>query len=98
MVAALIRRWRRLDKPGGFGDLVLPKGAPAARFQALLETEAPVHGLMRQRAVATLLVDALRDIPIDDRQSIHFLLPKIENSGIPSRVVEAIRRELRGSD
>lgn len=98
MVAALIRRWRRLDKPGGFGDLVLPKGAPAARFQALLEAEAPVHGLMRQRAVATLLVDALRDIPIDDRQSIHFLLPKIENSGIPSRVVEAIRRELRGSD
>lgn len=97
MVAALVRRWRRLDKPGGFGDLVLPRGTPATRFRQLVEKEAPVRGLMRQRAVATLLVDALRDIPIDDRQSIRFLLPAVESSGLPAVTIESLRREIGGT-
>ena len=94
MVAALDRRWRRLDKPGGFGDLPIPDGPPADRFRIVLEREGRIFGHMRQCAVATVLIDALRDIPIDDRRIVNDLRPKIEGSGLAPATIGLLVREL----
>jgi hypothetical protein len=94
MVAALAWRWRRLDKPGGFGDLTVPRGTPTERFRDLLDSAGRAHGLMRQRAVATLLIDALRDIPIDARQNINDLRPRIERSGLPEQTIRLLCGEI----
>ena len=93
MVDALRRRWRRLDKPGGFPDLADPRGTPAERFRRLLEAEGRVFGEMRKRAVATVLIDILRDIPIDSRAEVADLRPAIERAGLLEPATRILLRE-----
>jgi hypothetical protein len=70
VVAAMLRRWRRLDQPGGFGDLEPPEGTPLARAGALIDGVDRAFGDMRKRAVATLLLDALAEMPVDARAAL----------------------------
>lgn len=93
MVDALRRRWRRLDKPGGFPDLADPRGTPPERFRKILEAEGRVFGEMRKRAVATVLIDILRDIPVDSRGEIAGLRPAIERAGLLEPAARILLRE-----
>jgi len=93
-VAAMVRRWQRLDKPGGFGDLVLPEGEPAARFRALALSEAEARGEMRRRAVATLMLEALREAPAAERAGLRALEKTIRSSNLIDEARDLILREL----
>lgn len=94
VVAAMVRRWQRLDRPGGFGDLALPQGAPAARFRALALAETEIRGEMRRRAVATLLLDALRETPAAGRPALRAFEGYIRSANIMDEARELILREL----
>lgn len=98
MVEAMQRRWKRLDKPGGFGNLMIPQGKPEDRFRQILGQEGQIFGEMRQRAVATLLLDALRDIPVDERGKLNDLEPRIEVIGLLGPATRSVRREMRSNE
>ena len=93
-VVAMVRRWQRLDRPGGFGDLVLPQGGPAARFRALALAETEIRGEMRRRAVATLLLDALRETPAASRAALREFEPSIRRANLLDEARELVLREL----
>lgn len=94
VVVAMVRRWQRLDRPGGFGDLVLPQGTPAARFRALALAETEIRGEMRRRAVATLLLDALRETPVAGRPALRAFEGYIRSANFMDEARELILREL----
>ncbi|MFM8988396.1 MAG: hypothetical protein ACKOUS_01765, partial [Alphaproteobacteria bacterium] len=93
-VVAMVRRWQRLDRPGGFGDMVLPEGPAARRFRALALAETEIRGEMRRRAVATLLVEALREAPVAERAQLRDLEGMIRNANLLDEAREMILREL----
>jgi len=93
-VVAMVRRWQRLDRPGGFGDLVLPQGGPAARFRALALAETEIRGEMRRRAVATLMLEALREAPAAERAGLRALEKTIRSSNLIDEARDLILREL----
>jgi hypothetical protein len=93
-VVAMVRRWQRLDRPGGFGDLVVPEGGPAARFRALALAETEIRGEMRRRAVATLLLEALRETPAANRAALRTLENTIRNANLMDEARERILHEL----
>jgi hypothetical protein len=94
MVEAMQRRWKRLDKPGGFGQLTIPQGRPEDRFRQILGGDDRIFGEIRQRAVATLLLDALRDIPVDGRESVKDLSPRVAAIGLLEPAVRSLLREM----
>jgi hypothetical protein len=98
MVEAMKRRWKRLDKPGGFGNLMIPQGKPEDRFRQILGQEGQIFGEMRQRAVATILLDALRDIPVDARGKINDLGPRVDAIGLLEPAMRSLRREMRSNE
>ena len=48
---------------------------------------------MRKRAVATVLIDILRDIPIDSRAEVADLRPAIERAGLLEPATRILLRE-----
>jgi hypothetical protein len=96
IVEGLIKRWSRLDVPGGIGDLKPPKGKPEERFTALLEHEKLVYGESRKRALATLMSDALRDMPVTARAALASTAGAVQASNLlpPARLL--IVRQLAG--
>jgi hypothetical protein len=94
MVEALIRRWSRLDQPGGFSDMKIPTGAPAERFDALLRAEPDHYGETKKRALATLLLDALREVPVDGREPLRRHVGTIEGSKLLTPARRSLLREI----
>ncbi|WP_291829649.1 hypothetical protein [Bosea sp. (in: a-proteobacteria)] len=97
LVHSLARRWSRLDVAGGFGDLRLPVGAPRERLKALLNIERSAFGDSRKRAVATLILDTLREIPLAGRADLVPFSIEIGASGLLGPAKQAINRELAGT-
>jgi hypothetical protein len=97
IIEGLIKRWSRLDVPGGMGDLRPPKGKPEERFSALIEYEKMVYGDARKRAVATLMADALRDMPMTARGSFAGTGEVIQASGLLPPAKLLIVRLLAGA-
>ncbi|WP_119422074.1 hypothetical protein [Desertibaculum subflavum] len=97
IVEGLVKRWAKLDVPGGIGDIKPPKGKPEERYKALIEYEPTVYGDARKRAVATLMVDALRDLPVTTRTGLADTAGAIQASGLlpPARLL--IARLLAGA-
>lgn len=89
IVEGLIKRWSKLDVPGGIGDLRPPKGKPEERFNALIDYEKTVYGDARKRAIGTLMVDALRDLPVTARAALAGTAGAIQASGLlpPARLL-----------
>ncbi len=94
LVEAMIRRWSRLDQPGGFADLDMPVGKAAERFQALLVQEPACYGESKKRAIATLLIDTICEIPLGDRHQLRETAGAIRNSALPELARRALLREL----
>lgn len=94
MVESMIRRWSRLDQPGGFSDMTMPPGTPAERFTGLLRTEPDHYGESKKRALATLLLDALRDVPVDQRAELRRHAEEIEQSKLLEPARRTLLREL----
>lgn len=90
IVDAMVRRWSRLDQPGGFSDIELPTGLPLDRFAHLMRQEPDLYGETKKRALATLLLDALRDVPVDERYRLQAHVDAIT----ASKLLDAARRTL----
>jgi len=97
MIEKMIRRWKRLDQPGGFADLEMPVGSAAQRFQTLLIQEPDQYGETKKRAMATLLIDALREIPLDDRGPLRETAGAIRDAAFPEPARRTLLEEL-GAD
>lgn len=97
LVASLARRWSRLDVAGGFGDLRLPVGQPRDKLKTLLNIERSAFGDSRKRAIATLILDTLRDIPLAGRADLVPFSIEISASGLLGPAKQAINRELAGT-
>ena len=94
MVEVMVRRWKRLDQPGGFADLEMPVGSAAQRFQTLLVQEPDHYGETKKRAIATLLVDAVREMPLDGRTLLRETAGAIRNAALPEQARQTLLREL----
>jgi hypothetical protein len=94
MVEAMVRRWSRLDQPGGFSDMKIPATPPAERFAALLGAEPDHYGETKKRALATLLIDALREVPLDRREPLRQYADAIENSKLLAAARRSLLREI----
>ncbi len=97
LVQSLARRWSRLDVAGGFGDLRLPVGTPRERLKSLLNIERAAFGDSRKRAIATLILDSLREIPLAGRADLVAFSIEISASGLLAPAKVAINRELAGT-
>ncbi|MBL8701913.1 MAG: hypothetical protein JNK67_26255 [Alphaproteobacteria bacterium] len=94
MLEALVRRWKRIDRPGGFSEFEIPDGDAASRFQSLVAFEPECFGETRKRALATLLLDALREVPAADRPALGRFAPLIEASSLLDAARATLLREL----
>lgn len=94
MLEAFVRRWKRVDRPGGFAEFVVPTGDAVSRFAALVQMAPGCFGETRKRAVATLLLDALREIPAAGRPALRRLAPTIESAGLLDPARETLLAEL----
>jgi hypothetical protein len=94
MVEAMIRRWQRLDQPGGFSDIEVPDGMPLDRFGDLIRQEPDLYGETKKRALATLLLDSLRNVPVDERCHLFGHVDAIKASGLLDTARSAVLREL----
>lgn len=97
LIESLARRWSRLDVAGGFGDLRLPVGQPRERLKTLLNIERSAFGDSRKRAIATLILDTLREIPLAGRADLVPFSIEISASGLLGPAKQAINRELAGT-
>ncbi|MBM3524813.1 MAG: hypothetical protein FJX57_17845 [Alphaproteobacteria bacterium] len=94
MVEALVRRWKQIDRPGGFAEFELPSGDPVSRFGALVRMAPDCYGETRKRAVATLLIDAMREIPAVARPALQRFAPMIRAAGLLDPARDTLLGEL----
>jgi len=80
MVAALVRRWRKLDLPGGLGMPDLCGGSAAERLASLLDLEKRWHGDMKKRALAALALDMVAKAAPEEVPGLAGLVPRIVQS------------------
>ncbi|WP_119422076.1 hypothetical protein [Desertibaculum subflavum] len=94
MVEGLIKRWSTLEVRGGLGGFKVPTGRPMERFKSLFEMEKSEYGDARKWAIATLMVDAVREMPASVRKQLSSAAPVIRKMGIPLPARNLLAREL----
>lgn len=94
MVAALARRWSRLDRPGGFGDLPAPTAKPPQAIKTLLDYEREAFGEARKRAVATAILSTVRAVPPAGRGDLAAVGALVAGSGLSETARRTIAAEL----
>jgi hypothetical protein len=95
MVVAIARRYARLDRPGGFGDLPSASGAAVDRqIKTWLDYEREAFGEARKRAAGTMILAAVRSVERAGRRDLAGAGALVAASGLPEAARRAIAAEL----